>query len=86
VTDNQNTRSRYLPPGTPVRYDGLDEGGPEYDVIVQCWLDSEMDAHDVAFFGNRRPIGKPARKPYVLQYPSTSLTILDLTAPIESEF
>jgi hypothetical protein len=79
VTNDQNTHGRYLPPGTLVRYDGLDEGGPEYGVIVHCWLDSEMDAHDcyVAFFGDQQPIGKPAKKPYVLRYLSTWLTVLD---------
>jgi len=79
VTNNLNTHGRYLPPSTPVRHDGLDEGGPEYGVIVYCWLNSETDAYDcyVAFFGDQQSTGKLTKKPYVLRYLSTSLTVLD---------
>jgi hypothetical protein len=62
-----------------VRYDGLDEGGPEYGVVVHCWLDTEISGYDcyVAFFGSQQPIGKPAEKPSVLRYASTSLVVAD---------
>lgn len=75
MTENHDPCGQYLPPGTPVRYDGLQHGGPEYGVIVHCWLDEEMDAYDcyVAFFGNAQPTGKPAQRPYILRYYSTSL-------------
>jgi hypothetical protein len=69
----------YLPPGTKVRYDGLVEGGPEYGVVVHCWIDSEMDIYDchVAFFGNEFPPGAPTDRPYILRYASMSLTVLE---------
>ena len=75
----------YLPPGTPVRNDGLDEGGPEYGVVVHCWLEQEIDGYDcyVAFFGNEPPTGKPAKMPYILRYASTSLTVVNPDKTIE---
>jgi hypothetical protein len=68
---------RFLPPGTRVRYDGLNEGGPEYGVIVHCWDDAEIGGYDcyVAFFGSAVPAGKPEEKPYVLRYAATSLRL-----------
>ncbi len=82
MTDDGNPHGPYLPPGTPVRYDGLDEGAPEYGVIIHCWLDDEIGGYDcyIAFFGNQQTAGKPTKKPYVLRYASTSLTVLDLDA------
>lgn len=79
MNDDQSTSGPYLPPGTAVRYDGLEEGGPEYGIVVHCWLDDEIGAHDcyVAFFGNKRLTGKPTEKPYILRYASTSLTVID---------
>lgn len=79
MNHDTSTSARYLPPGTPVRYDGLEEGGPEFGVVIYCWFDDEIAAHDcyVAFFGGRQPIGKPVEKPYVLRYSSASLTVLD---------
>lgn len=78
--DTQNIHGPFLPPGTPVRLDGLQEGGPEYGVVIHCWLDDTIGGYDcyVAFFGHRQPTGKPAEKPYVLRYASTSL---EVTAP-----
>lgn len=78
----------YLLPGTAVRYDGLangdpeNQGGSEYGVVVHCWLDEEIQAHDcyVAFFGNTKPIGRPQKKPYILRYASLSLTVLNATS------
>jgi hypothetical protein len=69
---------RYIAPGTMVRYDGLDEGGPEYGVIVHCWDDDEIGGYDCyfAFFGSAQPSGKPEEKPYVLRYAATSLTVI----------
>jgi hypothetical protein len=83
VTDPENTYGPYLPPGTLVRYDGVDEGKPEYGIVVHCWLDDEMAAYDcyVAFFGNQKPTGKPTETPYVLRYFSSSLKALDPDTP-----
>jgi hypothetical protein len=84
MTDNQAAHGPYLLPGTQVRYDGRQEGGPEYGVVIYCWLDEEIGGYDcyVAFFGNRRPTGKPAEKSYILRYASTSLTVIDLDEPM----
>jgi hypothetical protein len=71
--------SRFLSPGTPVRLiNHLDETW-EVGVVVHCWLDEEIGAYDcyVAFFGDTIPAGRPAEKPYVLRYASTSLTVVD---------
>jgi hypothetical protein len=69
---------RYISPGTRVRYDGLDEGDPEYGVVVHCWDDDEIGGHDcyVAFFGSALPEGRPEQKPYVLRYAATSLNVV----------
>jgi hypothetical protein len=73
----------YLPPGTPVRYDAMQDGGPEYGVVVHCWLNDEIDAYDcyVAFFGNQPPDGKPTEKPYILRYASMSFKVVGRDAP-----
>jgi|EndMetStandDraft_6_1072998.scaffolds.fasta_scaffold1245985_1 hypothetical protein len=78
MSEDPGTSGPYLPPGTPVRYDGLQDDGPEYGVVVHCWLDSELNAYDcyVAFLGNQHPQGKPAEKPYILRYFTTSLTVI----------
>jgi len=77
MTEDETPPDPYLPPGTRVRYDGL-EDGPEYGVVVHCWLDDEIQVHDcyVAFFGDEQPTGKPAKKPYILRYAAISLTVL----------
>ena len=69
----------FLPAGTRVRYDGLVDGGPEYGIVVYCWLDREFDFYDchIAFYGAALPDGPPSEKPYVLRYASTSLVVLD---------
>ena len=66
-----------LPPGTPVRYDGL-EDGPEFGVVVHSWFNKEIGGYDcyVAFFGAAMPSAAPDQTPYVLRYASTSLTVL----------
>jgi hypothetical protein len=65
-----------------VRYDGFVGGGPEYGIVVHCWLDGEISVHDcyVAFFGDEQPIGKPLEMPYILRYASLSLTVIDAAA------
>jgi hypothetical protein len=70
---------RYIPPGTPVRFDGLVEGGPEYGVVVHCWHDDGIEMYDcyVAFFGSAFPSGKPEQKPYVLRYAAVSLNVVE---------
>ena len=64
----------YLPPGTRVRYDGT--GEPEYGIVVQCWINDEIQAYDcyIAFFGERFPEAAPNHIPYILRYSSMSLT------------
>jgi hypothetical protein len=86
VTDDGNMHGPFLPPGTSVRLDGSEETGPEYGVVVHCWLDDEIGGYDcyVAFFGNQQPTGKPTEKPYVLRYASTSLTVIGAECPDES--
>ena len=86
MTEDKGMFGPYLPPGTPVRYDGLEEGY-DYGVVVHCWLDDEIQIYDcyVAFFGNTRPTGKPPAKPYILRYASTSLNVTDLNQPIERQ-
>ena len=74
---------RYLAPGTRVRrdanWDGDEKITSEYGVIVHCWLDEGIKAHDcyVAFFGYEFPTTKPEEKPYILRYAAMSLTTLD---------
>jgi hypothetical protein len=76
MNDDQNTSGPYLPPGTAVRYDGLEEGGPEYGTVVHCWFDDEIGAHDcyVAFFGDKQPMGKANRETV---YPALCVNIAD---------
>jgi len=69
---------RYLRPGTTVRLvNQLDESWDD-GVVVHCWLDDAVGVHDcyVAFFGAAIPEGKPADKPCILRYASTSPTVL----------
>lgn len=69
---------RILEPGTKVRLTNHADGGWEDGVVIHCWVNDEINAHDcyVAFFGEAIPEGQPAKKPYVLRYASTSLTVL----------
>ena len=75
---DESTSGPYLPPGTLVRYDGREDGFPEYGVVVHCWLDDEIGMHDccVAFFGEKLPTGEPDEWPYVLRYASISLVVI----------
>jgi len=73
------TVDELLKPGTKVKRqnsDGTDE--PEFGVIVHSWWDAENHWVDnyVAFFGNAFPESEPQRKPYILRYLSSSLTII----------
>ncbi|WP_206433147.1 hypothetical protein [Sphingomonas sp. S-NIH.Pt15_0812] len=65
MTEDKATSGPYLLPGTLVRYGGLEQGGPEYGVVIHCWLDDEINAYDcyVAFFCNEEPAGKRPKKP-----------------------
>jgi hypothetical protein len=85
--EQPDIRGPFFPPGTAVRYDGLQKGGPEYGVVVHCWFEDEIGAYDcyVAFFGNELPTRKPAEKPYILRYLSTSLNVVDPDARIEPQ-
>ena len=72
----------YLPPGTKVRFDSsneLGENSPEFGVVIQCWLDKELQLFDclVAFFGSEFPEGLPQEHPYILRYASMQLTVLE---------
>ncbi len=75
----QPRKDQFLPPGTKVRYDGLIDGGPEFGVVIHCWVDDDGGFHDclIAFFGDALPEGKPAERPYVLRYAATSLNVID---------
>lgn len=68
----------FLVPGTRVRYDGLDEGGPEFGVVVHCWFNSKIGGNDcyVAFFGSDFPTGELVEEPYLLRYAATSLDVI----------
>jgi len=70
---------RFLESGTPVRRTNVTDGIWEDGVVVHCWFDDEIHAHDcyVAFFGDVIPEGKPSVKPYVLRYASTSLVVIE---------
>jgi hypothetical protein len=78
VNDDQTAIGPFLPVGTKVRYDGLGEGGPEFGVVVHCWMSHEIGGYDcyVAFFGNEFPDGHPKQKPYVLRYAASSLNVV----------
>ncbi|QIK78004.1 hypothetical protein G7077_02825 [Sphingomonas piscis] len=78
MRDNQRG-DRFIAPGTPVRYDGLEEGGSQYGIVIHCWSDDDLGAHDcyVAFFGAEMPAFKPAETPYVLRYAASSLSVLN---------
>jgi hypothetical protein len=75
----EGTIGEFLPSGTKVRYDGLVDGGPEYGVVIHCWIDEEADFYDchIAFYGDAFPSGAPKEMPYVLRYASASLVVLD---------
>lgn len=79
MADEPQDFDPFLPIGTKVRYDGLDEGGPEFGVVIHCWRDETLGLHDcyVAFFGSEMPTGKPDAKPYVLKYSTGSLTVVE---------
>ena len=69
---------RLLPAGTRVRLDSAADG-PEFGVIVHCWMNPEINAYDniVAFFGSSFPGDGPADDIYLLRYASMSLDTLD---------
>jgi hypothetical protein len=78
-TEEAKMRSdSFLPAGTKVRLDGLQEGGPEFGVVVHCWMSDEIGGYDcyVAFFGDEFPSGAPNQKPYVLRYAASSLDVV----------
>ena len=55
---------------------GKDSGEAyEYGIIVNAWYDDSIKATDcyVAFWGSEIPRGKPAGKPYIMQYALSSL-------------
>jgi hypothetical protein len=76
ATDSQD---RYLPAGTRVRLALGSDRGPEYGIIVHCWMNEEVRSYDcyVAFFGANFPDGKPSEPPYLLRYLSTSLVVIE---------
>lgn len=80
LNDERSKCSPFLSPGTAVRLDGLpvEDGGPEYGIVVHCWRDIEANFYDcyIAFFGNKWPNGEPTEKPYILRYATTSVTVL----------
>jgi hypothetical protein len=79
MRNDQTAVEPFLPAGTKVRYDGLQEGGPEFGVVVHCWMNEEAGGYDcyVAFFGNEFPSGSPRHVPYVLRYAASSLDVVE---------
>jgi hypothetical protein len=79
MRNDQNAVGPFLPAGTKVRYDGLVEGGPEFGIVVHCWMSEDIGAYDcyVAFFGSEFPNGPPKTKPYVLRYAASSLSVIE---------
>jgi len=75
---NEDAIGPSLSAGTKVRYDGLVEGGPEFGVVVHCWMSEEIGGYDcyVAFFGSEFPSGTPRTKPYILRYAASSLNVI----------
>jgi hypothetical protein len=78
MSNERDAIAQFLPAGTKVRNDALDEGGPEFGVVVHCWMSEEIGGYDcyVAFFGNAFPTGQPRQIPYVLRYAASSLSIV----------
>jgi len=68
----------YLPPGTHVVFSGNVDAGPEYGVVVHCWMDANIGMHDcyVAFFGREFPKNTPSQTPYILRYAAVSLEVV----------
>ena len=67
----------YLKAGTPILYNGGEEGIEE-GFVVACWFDEVIEAYDcyVVFLGRVDPQGKPEGVPYVLRFATTSLTVM----------
>jgi len=63
TTEQPKPTDHCLPPGTKVRYDDLDQGGPECVIVVPCWFDAEIDGNDcyVAFFGGSHRVPAPPK-------------------------
>jgi hypothetical protein len=82
IERNDSFTDAPISPGTLVRYDGLADGGPEFGVVVSCWLDPEIGFFDcyIAFFGTEIPNEMPEQKPYVLRYAAISLARLEASA------
>ena len=78
MSNDQGALGAFLPAGTKVRYDGLAEGGPEFGIVVHCWMSEDIGGYDcyVAFFGSELPSGHPKTKPYVLRYAASSLSVI----------
>ncbi|XAM00889.1 hypothetical protein OT109_05785 [Phycisphaeraceae bacterium D3-23] len=69
---------RALLPGDRVQLRTSDNES-EVGIVLCCWIDEMLQVQDnyVAVFGPSFPHGKPASKPYVLRYLSSSLTLID---------
>ncbi len=77
--DSEKDRGSFLRPGTKVRHDGLEEGGPEFGIVIYCWHNDEIAGYDcyVAFFGDEFPTERPKQFPYILRYAATSLQTIN---------
>jgi len=75
---NEDAIGPFLSAGTRVRYDGNVEGGPEFGIVVHCWMSEEIGGYDcyVAFFGGELPSGPAKSKPYILRYAASSLKVI----------
>lgn len=79
MTHDRELIGSFLPAGTKVRYDGLEKGGPEFGVVIHCWMNDEIGRYDcyIAFFGNESPDREPTKIPYILRYAAVSLTVIN---------
>ena len=78
MNKDQDLTGPFLPTGTKVRFDGLEESEPGFGIVVHCWMSEEIGGYDcyVAFFGNEFPSGPPKQLPYILRYAASSLTVV----------
>src|SRR5262245_35033789 len=78
IMSNEDAIGPFLSAGTKVRYDGLTEGGPEFGVVVHCWMSEEIGGYDcyVAFLSGEFPSGPLKTKPYILRYAASSLKVI----------
>lgn len=68
-----------LPVGTKVRYDGRDDGVPEYGVVTDCWYDDVIKVYfcRALFTPGAPPSENPDEDRYTLECAAPYLVLLD---------